>query len=151
VLRALQSGAAAFQRTWRAFLPRAAAHVTVLITDHDRARVIQRQLRAGLRSLRHDLGTALRDDLRVVAQQTLAEGQPADGYYEFLRCGDRGYIPVVRLALVVDGKARAIDDVLATMTNQCFDINKVGRHGPFVWLVGDDQTTPARADAPIDE
>jgi hypothetical protein len=149
--RALQGGAEALQRTWLAFQPRRETRVEVVIADRDRARVIQRQVRLGLRGLRHTLGSALHDNLRVVVQQVIEANRPAEGYYDFFEDRNHGRIAVVRLALCVNGQARPIDDVLATLASLCFGVAEVGWYGSLVHLARGPKPPTTRDDRPAHE
>lgn len=110
---------------------RHAIPVEVVITDTARRRAIGREIRRALHQLRRTLGPDLPAGLAVVVQQAVATDQPLAGCVQTHQRADGTHAYLVRLALQVDGRRLAIDDVLAALADACVGI-VVEAGGPSV-------------------
>ena len=96
--------------------------VEVVIADAGRRRAVAREIRRALQQLRRTLGPDLPAGLAVVVQQVVATDQPLAGCVQIHQRADGTRAHLVRLALQVDGRRLATDDVLAALADACVGI-----------------------------
>ncbi len=106
---------------WRRRVP-----VEILIADRAKRRLLERELRYGLRRLQRALGAPLPAELAVVVQQVIATERQLAGCYQFGQRPDGTRFALVRLALQVNGRRASTDELLAALAEQCVGIATQG-------------------------
>lgn len=96
--------------------------IEVLVVDRARRRAVERDLRAGLKRLRRALGVALPQDTAIIVQHVIAAERQVAGCYQVGQRTDGGPFALIRLALQVNGRTLARDELLATLAEQCIGI-----------------------------
>jgi hypothetical protein len=141
---------------WRRCLPGPGVPLEILVADRARRRRrLARQVRTGLRQLRHVLGESFPQHVTVIVQQVVC---PATTSRQLAGCSQVGQradgtrFAHVRLALQVDGHELHADEVLAALAEQCVGLaaQQAGSASVLIPI----ELTPARslqkpaADAP---
>ena len=114
-------------RRWRRSVP-----VEVLIADHARRRALERELRTGLCRLQRALGAQLLDDLAVVVQQVIQTDRQLAGCCQVGQRPAGRRFALIRLALQVNGRRLATDELLAVLAEQCIGLAMREGAGPSV-------------------
>ncbi|HVA85573.1 MAG TPA: hypothetical protein VNF73_04535 [Candidatus Saccharimonadales bacterium] len=115
-----------FLYRWRHRIP-----IEVLTADRAKRAAVGRELDRGLRRLRRVLGDALPGDLGIVAQHVIATDHQLAGCYQIGQRPDGNRFALIRLALQVNGRRLAIDELLAVLAEQCIGLAAQG-NGPTV-------------------
>ena len=111
--------AAGLRRAWQAIWRwRRAVPVEVLVVDRTRRRMLEQELRRGLRRLQRALGAPLPAGLAIVVQQIVATDRQLAGCYQVGQRSDGSRFALVRLALQVNGRWLTTDELLATLAEQ---------------------------------
>ena len=119
--------AALLGRAWRAVRRwRRPVPVEVLVSDRTRRRALERELRRGLRRLRHVLGAPLPAELAVIVQQVIATERQLAGCSQLGQRPDGTRFALVRLALQVNGRRLSTDELLAALAEQCIGLASQG-------------------------
>jgi hypothetical protein len=92
--------------------------VEVLIADRTRRRMLERELRRGLRRLQRALGAPLPAGLAIVVQQVIATNRQLAGCYQLGQRPDGSRFALVRLALQVNGRRLTTEELLAALAEQ---------------------------------
>lgn len=129
-----------FRYRWRHRIP-----IEVLTADRAKRAVVGRELDRGLRRLRRVLDDALPADLAVVAQHVIATDHQLAGCYQVGQRPDGPRFALIRLALQVNGRRLATDELLAVLAEQCIGLAAQG-NGPTVLVPID--LEPASAPEP---
>ncbi|MCW5880197.1 MAG: hypothetical protein KIS91_04590 [Anaerolineae bacterium] len=121
--RVARRGIAAARRGWQRVHQRCRRiPIEVLVADRARRRAVERDLRAGLKRLRRALGVALPQDTAIIVQHVIATERQVAGCYQVGQRSDGGHFALIRLALQVNGRALARDELLAALAEQCIGI-----------------------------
>ncbi|MFN8632904.1 MAG: hypothetical protein U0893_03550 [Chloroflexota bacterium] len=106
----------------------------VLVKNRSRRRAIERDLQSGLRRLRRALGTQFPTGIAVLVQQVITTDRQLAGCYQLARCPDGADLALIRLALQVDGRDLAIDEMLSVLAEQCIGlaVNQAGTGGVLI-------------------
>ncbi len=119
--------AALLGRAWRAVRRwRRPVPVEILIADRAKRRLLERELRYGLRRLQRALGAPLPAELAVVVQQVIATERQLAGCYQLGQRPDGTRFALVRLALQVNGRRASTDELLAALAEQCVGLGHPG-------------------------
>ena len=111
------------RRVWQRFQERRRGiPIEVLVVDRSRRRALERDLRAGLKRLRHALGVSFPVDTAVIVQQVITTDRQLAGCYQVGQRPDGGHFALIRLALQVNGRVLTADELLATLAEQCIGI-----------------------------
>lgn len=110
------------RRAWCRLSRRRGIPIEVLVVDRARRRTLEREIRRGLARLRHALGDVFPTDTAVIVQQVLAAEHPVAGCYQVGQRPDGRPFALIRLALQVNGRALTLDELLATLAEQCIGI-----------------------------
>ena len=110
------------RRVWRRLSRRRRIPIEVLVVDRARRRTLEREIRGGLARLSHALGDVFPTDTAVIVQHVLAADHPVAGCYQVGQRPDGRPFALVRLALQVNGRALTLDELLATLAEQCIGI-----------------------------
>jgi hypothetical protein len=98
--------------------------IEVLVTNGTRRRKIERELRAGLRQLQRMLGERPVADVGVVVQQVITMDRQLAGCSHLGQRADGTQYALWRLALQVNGRPLAADELLAVLAEQWIGLAK---------------------------
>ena len=96
--------------------------VVVMVAGRSQRRSLEREIRPGLRRLKQALGPAALNHVTVVVQHTIATDHQVAGCYHIGKHADGSPFTLVRLALNVNDRALSLDEILATLTEQCISL-----------------------------
>lgn len=113
---------------------RRTAPIEVLVKHRAHRRAIERDLRSGLRRLKRALGEQFPVGVTVVVQQVICTERQLAGCYQLAHHPDRSGFALIRLALQVDGRQLATDEILSVLAEQCIGL-AVQQSGGFGVLV----------------
>ncbi len=92
--------------------------IEVLIADRAKRRNLERELRIGIRRLSRAVGAPFPAEAAVVVQQVLKPGRQLAGCYQLWQRPDGARCVLFRLALEVNGRHLATDELLAALAEQ---------------------------------
>lgn len=101
---------------------RSGVPMAVMVADRAQRRRLVRELRVGLRHLQRTLGASFSGDVAIVVQQIIATDHQLAGCYQIGQRPNGAPFALIRLALQVNGQALNIDEILATLAEQCIGI-----------------------------
>jgi len=106
----------------------------VLVKSRARRRAIERDLQSGLRRLRRALGMQFPTGVAVLVQQVITTDRQLAGCYQLARRPDGADLALIRLALQVDGRDLAMDEVLSVLAEQCIGlaVHQAGSGGVLI-------------------
>lgn len=125
----------ALRRAARSYLDgRRPVPMEVLVKDRARRRAIERDLQSGLRRLRRALGTRFPADAAVLVQQVIVTDRQLAGCYQLARNPNGADLALIRLALQVDGRDLAMDEMLSVLAEQCIGlaVTQAGANGVVI-------------------
>ena len=96
--------------------------IVVMVADRSQRRSLEREIRRGLRRLEGALGRAVLNHITVVVQHTIATDHQVAGCYHVGKHADGSAFTLVRLALTVNDRVLTLDEILATLTEQCISL-----------------------------
>ena len=113
----------ALRRAVRSYLDqRRPVPMEVLVKKRTRRRSIERDLQSGLSRLRRTLGTQFPTGVAILVQQVITTDRQLAGCYQLARRRDGGDLTLIRLALQVDGRDLAMDEMLSVLAEQCIGL-----------------------------
>ena len=125
----------ALRRAARSYLEqRRPVPMEVLVKNRAQRRAIERDLQSGLRSLRRTLGTQFPTGVAVLVQQVIVTDRQLAGCYQLARRPDGVDLALIRLALQVDGRDLAMDEMLSVLAEQCIGlaVSQAGAGGVLI-------------------
>jgi hypothetical protein len=125
----------ALRRAARSYLDqRRPVPMEVLVKSRARRRAIERDLQAGLHRLHRALGTQFPTGVAVLVQQVITTDRQLAGCYELARRPDGADLALIRLALQVDGRELAMDEMLSVLAEQCIGlaVHQAGAGGVLI-------------------
>ena len=125
----------AIRRAARSYLDqRRPVPMEVLVNNRARRRAIERDLQSGLRRLHRTLRTQFPIGVAVLVQQVITTDRQLAGCYQLARCPDGVNLALIRLALQVDGRDLAMDEMLSVLAEQCIGlaVHQAGAGGVLI-------------------
>jgi hypothetical protein len=125
----------ALRRGVRSYLDRRRPDpMEVLVKNRARRRAIERDLQSGLRRLRRALGSQFPTGVVVLVQQVITTDRQLAGCYQLARHPDGADLALIRLALRVDGRDLAMDEMLSVLAEQCIGlaVHQAGAGGVLI-------------------
>ena len=122
--------------------------LVVMVADRSQRRSLEREIGRGLRRLKLALGPAALNHVTVVVQHTIATDHQVAGCYHIGKHADGSSFTLVRLALNVNDRALSIDEILATLTEQCVSL-AVQQGGGMSVIVPVELDAPSRPAKPV--
>lgn len=114
---------AVLRHGWQSFRARRrSTPVEILITDSDRRRSLERELRWGLGRLQRALDAPFPAGFAVIVQQFITTDRQLAGCYQQGQRSDGKPVALVRLALQVNGRRLGTDELLAALAEQCIGL-----------------------------